>query len=89
VLREANERIRRVSAKFAVTDGSVGLFCECGASGCVELLQLPAATYDEARGDERLFISRPGHERLGRELVEAHGETYLVVRSHVRHSAFH
>jgi hypothetical protein len=55
----------------------------------VELLQLPAAAYDQARGDERLFISRPGHERLGREFVEAHGETYLVVRSHVRHSAFH
>jgi hypothetical protein len=81
-LREANERIRLVNAKFAVTDGNVELFCECGANGCMELLQVPASAYDYARGDKQLFLSRPGHEQLGVESVEAHGQAYLVVRSH-------
>lgn len=81
-LREANERIRLVNAKFLTKDGSVELFCECGANGCMELLQIPSSAYDHARGNEQLFLSSPGHEHLGHECVEAHGETYLVVRSH-------
>jgi hypothetical protein len=81
-LREANDRIRLVNAKFAITDGNVELFCECGANGCMELLQIPASAYDYARGDKQLFLSRPGHEHLGLDCVEAHGHTYLVVRSH-------
>lgn len=39
LLREVNERIRLVTANFAVTDGNLELVCECGASGCTELLR--------------------------------------------------
>jgi hypothetical protein len=81
-LREANERIRLVNASFVVMDGSVELFCECGASGCIQRIEIAASAYDHARGDKQLFIVRPGHERLGRERVEGHEQTYLVVRSH-------
>jgi hypothetical protein len=80
-LREANERIRLVNGGFAVRDGNVAVFCECGGSGCLQLLQVPAAVYDEVRGDGRLFVARPGHEQLGRELVTANANTYLVVRA--------
>jgi hypothetical protein len=84
-LREANERIRIVNEGFAVTDGNVALFCECGGNGCLQLLQIPAAVYDEVRGDGRLFLARPGHEQLlGRERVTANAYTYLIVRAQRR-----
>jgi hypothetical protein len=84
LLREANERIRLVNAGFAVTDGNVALFCECGGSGCLQLLQIPVSVYEEVRGDGRLFLARPGHEQLGRERVTANASTYLVVRAQRR-----
>jgi hypothetical protein len=60
-LQEVNERIRVVNASFAVTDGNVQLFCECGRDDCLELLLTPASVSAEARGTRRLF-ARPGHE---------------------------
>ena len=61
-LQEVNERIRVVNASFAVTDGNVRLFCECGSDDCLELLQIPASVSAEVRSAGRLF-ARPGHEQ--------------------------
>ena len=79
LLREVNERIRLVNASFVVAEEDVELFCECGASECMQLLRIPASAHDRVRADDYLFIARPGHERLG-ERVEADDQEYLVVR---------
>ena len=66
---------------FAVTDEDVELFCECGGSGCLQLLQIPAPVFDEVRSDNGLFIAQPGHEQLGQERVTVSAQRYVVVRS--------
>jgi hypothetical protein len=84
-LRAANERIRLVNERFAVTDGNVRIFCECGGSECLQLLQVPVNVYDEVRVSNRLFVARPGHVQPGRqERITQSTKTYVVVKSHPR-----
>ena len=82
-LRAANERIRLVNARFAVTDGTVRVFCECGGSECLQLLQVPVDVYDEVRVSSRLFVAQPGHVQPGRhERITESTKAYVVVKSH-------
>jgi hypothetical protein len=62
LFREVNNRIRGISAGFAVTDESYDVFCECGRRGCVERLAVPSDVYDRIRNDARVYLVRSGHE---------------------------
>jgi hypothetical protein len=57
---------------------SIHVFCECGQSGCLERVHLPAAVYEEIRRQEGSFLVSNGHE--DRERVLAEGLNYRVVR---------
>lgn len=79
LLREVNERIREVNQGFAALTGSYEVFCECMRADCLERVEVPAATYEEARDGERRFVVRPGHEEPELERVLADCTTYRVV----------
>jgi hypothetical protein len=79
LLREVNERIREVNKGFASLTGSYEVFCECMRADCLERVEVPAATYEEARHAERRFVVRAGHEEPELERILADCITYRVV----------
>jgi hypothetical protein len=79
LLREVNERIREVNKGFAALTGSYEVFCECARADCLERVEVPASTYEEARNGERCFVVRPGHEEPELERVLADCTTFRVV----------
>lgn len=59
-----------------------GFVCECGDSGCEDIIQVDLSKYEEVRRDPCLFLLRPGHEALDVEDVVEREDRYLVVRKH-------
>jgi len=43
----------------------VEIACECGRSGCAEVIALPWCVYDEARREPRRLLLARGHELPG------------------------
>jgi hypothetical protein len=74
-----NERIREVHGSFTVgaAPGGIHVFCECGQSGCLERVEVPAAVYEDIRDQDDHFLVSQGHE--DRERVLHEGETYRIV----------
>ena len=46
----------------AGVDSVVEIACECGRSGCAEVITLPRCVYDEALREPRQLLLAPGHE---------------------------
>ena len=43
----------------------VEIACECGRSGCAEVITLPRCVYEEAQREPRRLLLAPGHELSG------------------------
>jgi len=43
----------------------VEIACECGRSGCAEVIALPSCVYEEAQKEPRRLLLAPGHELPG------------------------
>jgi hypothetical protein len=43
----------------------VEIACECGRSGCAEVISLPWCVYEEAQREPRRLLLAPGHEFPG------------------------
>jgi len=60
---------------------ALGLVCECGRTGCTEIVQVSIANYARARNDPTLFLVKAGHEDPDDEgVVETWGD-YLIVQT--------
>ena len=71
LFREVNERIAELdeSAQSWSIEGTIHVFCECGAEGgCGERLTVPARVYETVRQQDDRFLVRPGHAAGGRAL---------------------
>jgi hypothetical protein len=80
--REANERIESVAQSHEVDLPQIPFICECADMNCREILRIPLAEYEDVRGDGRLFINAPSHEKAAQGAVEVVEERsgYIVVR---------
>jgi hypothetical protein len=78
VFRDVNERIEEGAEQHNVSD-SLPFHCECGASACVETIEIPPARYAAIIQERYHFVVIPGHEepRIER-IVETEGH-FLVV----------
>ncbi|HET7572003.1 MAG TPA: hypothetical protein VFJ77_04960 [Gaiellaceae bacterium] len=79
LFRDVNERIGELSDRFGASEQPLRVVCECGNSGCRELLQITAAEYEALRAHGRRFVVVPGHEIAGAERVVAANERFAVV----------
>ena len=62
-------------------DGSVvEIACECGRSGCAEVITLPRCVYEEAQREPRRLLLAPGHELPGLSPLIRYG-SFVVVPS--------
>jgi len=61
----------------------VEIACECGRSGCAEVIALPWCVYEEAQREPRRRLLAPGHELPGASpLVRC--DSFVVVSSDER-----
>ena len=78
LFREANERIRALSDKFATGTETVSFVCECSNDDCTENLELPLELYEAVRANSRRFLVVPGHEGESDHVVERTTD-YVIV----------
>jgi hypothetical protein len=82
LFREVNERITELdeSAQAWSIEGTVHVFCECGAEdGCGERLTVPVRVYEKVRRQDDRFLVKPGHETPELETAVEWTEEYVIV----------
>lgn len=66
--------------QFAGAGSVVEIACECGRSGCGEVIRLPRCVYEEAQREPRRLLLAPGHELpAGSALIRC--DSFVVVSS--------
>lgn len=79
-LRAINERV--VEAIDSLDGGAASLFtiiCECARDHCAEMLVVPRAVIERARGSDIQFIVATGHVLADIEHGVEHGEDWILV----------
>jgi hypothetical protein len=76
--RAMNERID-VADTSTGFEGPLQLLCECGDSGCNEMIELTIGEYEVVRGRPTQFAVSAGHEIARVEAVVKRGDGYRVV----------
>jgi len=79
VVRATNEEIAPADDQFAGDSSVLVIACECGRSGCAEVIALPRSVYEQARSEPRRFLLVPGHERPGIERALSRYDRFVVV----------
>jgi hypothetical protein len=82
LFREVNQRIAELdeSAQSWSIEGTIHVFCECGAEGgCGERLTVPARVYETVRQQDDRFLVRPGHETPELETAVEWNDDYVIV----------
>jgi hypothetical protein len=57
----------------------VEIDCECGRSGCSEVIALPWSFYEQAKREPRRFLLVPGHELPGIGRALSRCDSFVVV----------
>jgi len=57
----------------------VEIACECGRSGCAEVIALPWSVYEQAKREPRRFLLVPGHELPGIGRALSRYDSFVVV----------
>jgi hypothetical protein len=55
----------REEDQFASVGSLVEVACQCGRSGCAEVIALPCCVYEQAQREPRRLLLAPGHELPG------------------------
>ena len=55
----------REGDEFAGVGSVVEIACQCGRSGCAEVITLPRCVYEEAQKEPRRLLLAPGHQVPG------------------------
>ena len=82
LFREVNDRIVELdeSAQAWSLDGTIDVFCECGAEGgCGERLTVTVRVYEKVRQQDDRFLVRPGHETPELEAAVEWNDEYVIV----------
>ncbi len=79
VFRGVNERIEEGAEQHQVSDSLRPFHCECGASACVETIEIPPARYAAMVRERYRFVVIPGHEEPRIERVVESEADFLVV----------
>jgi hypothetical protein len=64
---------------FPGVDSVVEIACECGRSGCAEVIALPRCVYEQAQREPRRLLLAPGHELPGIRRALSRYDSFVVV----------
>jgi hypothetical protein len=77
MFRAVNREIESEASQLGEQDLEV--LCECGRSGCSDLISITAAVYDEVHNERDRFLVTPGHDDPQLENVVKRTEEWLIV----------
>jgi hypothetical protein len=69
----------RKSDRFAGPGSVVEIACECGRSGCGEVMALPRCVYEQAQRAPRQLLLAPGHHLPGIRRRLSRYDSFVVV----------
>ena len=73
------EQNMREGDQFASVGSVVEIACECGRSGCGEVIALPLCVYEQTQREPRRLVLAPGHELPGIRLALSRYDSFVVV----------
>jgi hypothetical protein len=65
--------------QFAAVGSVLEIACECGRSGCGEVIALPWCVYERAQREPRRLLLAPGHELPGIRRALSRYDSFVVV----------
>jgi hypothetical protein len=65
--------------QFAGVGSVLEIACECGRSGCAEVIALPRCVYKQAQREPRRLLLAPGHELSGIGRALSRYDSFVVV----------
>jgi hypothetical protein len=65
--------------QFAGVGSVLEIACECGRSGCAEVIALPWCVYEQSRTEPRRLVLAPGHELPGMRRALSRYDSFVVV----------
>jgi hypothetical protein len=77
--RDREEQNMREGEQFAGVGSVVEIACECGRSGCAEVIALPRCVYEQAQREPRRLLLAPGHELPGIGRALSRYDSFVVV----------
>jgi hypothetical protein len=69
----------REGDQFAGVGSVVEIACQCGRSGCGEVIALPRCVYEQAQREPRRLLLAPGHELPGIGRALSRYDSFVVV----------
>jgi hypothetical protein len=69
----------REGDRFAGPGSVVEIACECGRSGCGEVIALPWCVYEQAQRAPRQLLLAPGHHLPGSRRPLSRYDSFVVV----------
>ena len=67
--------------QFASVGSVVEVACQCGRSGCAEVIALPWCVYEQVQREPRRLLLAPGHELPGFRRALIRYDSFVVVSS--------
>ena len=64
--------------QFAGVRAVLEIACECGRSGCAEVIALPWCVYKQAQREPRQLLLAPGHELSGIGRAVSRYDSFVV-----------
>jgi hypothetical protein len=77
--RDREEQNMYERDQFAGVGSVVEIACECGRSGCAEVIALPWCVYEQAQREPRRLLLAPGHELPGIRRALSRYDSFVVV----------
>ena len=65
--------------QFAEVGSVLEIACECGRSGCGEVIALPWCVYEQAQREPRRLLLVPGHELPASRCALSRYDSFVVV----------
>jgi hypothetical protein len=69
---------REIGDRF-LAPSVVEIACECGRSGCAEVIALPSCVYEQAKREPQRSLLVPGHELPGIGCALSRYDSFVVV----------
>ena len=69
----------REGDQFPGVGSVMEIACECGRSGCGEVIALPRCVYEQAHREPRRLLLAPGHELPGIRRALSRYDSFVVV----------
>jgi hypothetical protein len=68
-----------VDNRFTAAGSVLEVACECGRSGCAEVIAVPWSVYEQAKREPRRSLLVPGHELPGIGRALSRYDSFVVV----------